>query len=122
MSLFPKVIMRSILIAMALALAPAAAHAAVFIKIEGIDGESLSATTRGMRVTDATTVHEVAVFAARLAGVDVELVSLSWRGRELDGRRTLGSYRVPDREVTFRVEISGAGSPPRDGRPEMRPH
>ena len=69
-----------------------------------------------MRVTDETTVHEVAVFAARHAGVDVGCINLSWRGQEVwqdgqgnykaeakgglnvqrrtEGKRTLGSYSM----------------------------
>jgi hypothetical protein len=116
MSLFPKVIVRPILIAMVLALTPAAAYAAAFIKFDGIEAE--------MPVTDATTVQEVAVFVARHTGVDVDRISLSWRGKELNGgRRTLGSYGVPaiggrrhdvlnyeEIKVTYKIKNSGAGS------------
>ena len=57
-----------------------------------------------MRVTEKTTVHDVAAFAARHAGVDVDRISLSWRGWELNGRRTLTSYSMPD-EVTFQMKL-----------------
>ena len=99
MSLFSKVNVRLILIAMLFALAPAATYASAFVKLGDISGK-----VSGMDVTDATTVHEVAVFAARRAGVDVDRISLSWRGRKLDGRRTLTSYSMPD-EVTFEMLI-----------------
>ena len=102
MSLFSKVNVRLNLIAMVFALAPTATYAAAYIKIGDV-----SAKMPGMRVTDKTTVHEVAVFAARHAGVDVDRIGLSWRGQELNGRRTLGSYSVPDSEVTFQMKISG---------------
>ncbi len=80
MSLFSKVNVCFILIAMVFALAPTATYAAAFIKIGDIKGEIKMPR---MRVTDKTTVHEVAVFAARHAGVDVGCISLSWRGQKL---------------------------------------
>ena len=99
MSLFSKVNVRLILIAMVFALAPTTAYAPAYVKFDGIGGK-----IPGMRVTDKTTVHEVAVFAARHAGIDVDRISLSWRGRELNGRRTLTSYTMPD-EVTFQMKL-----------------
>ena len=99
MSLFSKVNVRLILIAMVFALAPTTAYAPAYVRIGDI-----SAKMPGMRVTDKTTVHEVAVFAARHAGIDVDRISLSWRGRELNGRRTLTSYTMPD-EVTFQMKL-----------------
>jgi hypothetical protein len=69
MSLFSKVNVRLILIAMVFALAPTATYAAAYIKFDGISAKKMP----GMRVTNKTTVHEVAVFAARHAGVDVDL-------------------------------------------------
>ena len=102
MSLFSKVNVSLILIAMVFALAPAATYASAFVKLGDIKGEIKMPR---MRVTEKTTVHEVAVFAARHAGVDVDRISLSWRGKELNGRRTLTSYSMPD-EVTFQMKIS----------------
>ena len=87
MSLFSKINVCLILIAMVFALAPTATYAAAYIKFDGISAKKMPR----MRVTDKTTVHEVAVFAARHAGVDVDRISLSWRGKELNGRRTLTS-------------------------------
>ena len=101
MSLISKVNACLILIAMVFALAPAATYASAFVKLGDI-----SAKMPGIRVTDKTTVHQVAVFAARHAGVDVDRISLSWRGRELNGRRTLTSYSMPD-EVTFQISVDG---------------
>ena len=75
MSLFSKINVCLILIAMVFALAPTATYAAAYIKFDGIGGK-----IPGMRVTDKTTVHEVAVFAARHAGVDVGCISLNWTG------------------------------------------
>jgi hypothetical protein len=75
MSLLSKVNMCLIMIAMAFAMAPTATYAAAYIKFDGIGGK-----IPGMRVTDKTTVHEVAVFAARYAGVDVGCISLNWIG------------------------------------------
>jgi hypothetical protein len=111
MSLFSKVNVSLILIAMVFALAPTATYAAAYIKFDGIGGKMPR-----MRVTDKTTVHEVAVFAARHAGVDVGCINLSWRGQEVwqdgqgnykaeakgglnvqrrtEGKRTLGSYKM----------------------------
>ena len=100
MSLFSKVNVCLILIAMVFALVPAATYAAAYIKFDGISAKKMPR----MRVTDETTVHEVAVFAARHAGVDVDRISLSWRGRELNGRRALGSYRMPG-EATFQMKL-----------------
>ena len=117
MSLFSKVNVCLILIAMVFALAPTATYASAFIKFDGI-GEKIP----GMRVTDKTTVREVAVFAARHAGVDESCISLSWRGqkvwqdgkgnykaeakgglnvqRRTEGKRTLGSYSMLWDEAT----------------------
>ena len=100
-----------ILIAMVFALAPTATYAAAYIKFDGI-----SSKMPGMRVTDKTTVREVAVFAARHADVEVDSISLSWRGRELwgqrgtEGQRTLGSYSMPG-EATFQMNIVGGDMP-----------
>ena len=99
MSLFSKVNVCLILIAMVFALAPVATYAAAYIKFDGISAKKMPR----MRVTDKTKVHEVAVFAARHAGVDVDRISVSWRGKELNGRRTLGSYSVPSK-----MTISGS--------------
>jgi len=99
--------------AMVFALAPTATYAAAFIKLGDIKGEIKMPR---MRVTEKTTVHEVAVYAARQAGVDVGCISLSWRGQEVwqngkgnykveakgglnvqrrtEGKRTLGSYKM----------------------------
>jgi len=101
MSLFSKVNVSLILMAMVFALVPTVAYAPAFIKFGDIKGEI---KMPGMHVTDKTTVHEVAVFAARHAGVDVDRISLSWRGRELNGRRALGSYRMPG-EATFQMKL-----------------
>ena len=99
MSLFTKINVRLILIAMVFALAPTATYAAAYIKFDGISAKKMPR----MRVTDETTVHEVAVFAARHAGVDVGCINLSWRGRVLwrangdgmaGGQRLLGSYNM----------------------------
>jgi len=112
MSLFSKVNVCLILIAMVFALVPAATYAAAYIKFDGISAKKMPR----MRVTDETTVHEVAVFAARHAGVDVGCINLSWRGQEVwqdgqgnykaeakgglnvqrrtEGKRTLGSYSM----------------------------
>ena len=112
MSLFTKINVRLILIAMVFALAPTATYAAAYIKFDGISAKKMPK----MRVTDETTVHEVAVFAARHAGVDESCISLSWRGqkvwqdgkgnykaeakgglnvqRRTEGKRTLGSYSM----------------------------
>ena len=81
---------------MVFALAPIATYAAAYIKFDGISAKKMPR----MRVTDKTTVHEVAVFAARHAGVDVGCINLSWRGQELwgqrrtEGKRRLGSYSM----------------------------
>ena len=79
MSLFSKINVCLILIAMVFALAPTATYAAAYIKFDGISAKKMPR----MRVTDKTTVHEVAVFAARNAGVDVGCINLSWRGQEI---------------------------------------
>jgi len=86
MSLFSKVNVCLILIAMVFALVPTATYAAAYIKFDGIGGKIPE-----MRVTEKTTVNEVAVFAARHAGVDVGCISLSWRGQEIWGQRRTGS-------------------------------
>ena len=89
MSLFSKINVCLILIAMVFALAPTATYAAAYIKFDGISAKKMPR----MRVTDKTTVHEVAVFAARHAGVDVGCINLSWRGQEVwqDGK---GNYKA----------------------------
>ena len=105
MPLFSKVNVCFILIAMAFSVAPAATYAAAFVKLGDIKGEVIK-----MPVTDKTTVREVAKFAARQAGVDVDQISVSWRGKELDRRRTLGSYRVQgkkSRKKPIRGDVSG---------------
>ena len=99
MSLLSKVNMCLLMIAMVFAMAPVATYAAAYIKLDGISAKKIPR----MRVTDKTKVHEVAVFAARHAGVDVDRISVSWRGKELNGRRTLGSYSVPSK-----MNISGS--------------
>ena len=90
MSLFSKVNVRLILIAMVFALAPAATYAAAYIKFDGLSAKKMPR----MRVTDKTTVHEVAVFAARHANVEVDSISLSWRGQELWGQRRSEGKRL----------------------------
>ena len=81
MSLFSKVNVSLILMAMVFALAPTATYAAAFIKLGDIKGEIKMPR---MRVTEKTTVHEVAVFVARQAGVNVDRISLSYRGHIFD--------------------------------------
>ena len=106
------------MIAMVFALAPTATYAAAYIKFDGLSAKIMPR----MRVTDETTVHEVAVYAARHAGVDVGCISLSWREQEVwqngkgnykaeakgglnvqrrtEGKRTLGSYSMLWDEAT----------------------
>ena len=81
MSLFSKINVCLILIAMVFALAPTTSYAAAYIKFDGISAKKMPR----MRVTDKTTVHEVAVFVARHTGVNVDCINLSWRGRDLWG-------------------------------------
>jgi hypothetical protein len=66
---------------MVFALAPTATYASAFVKLGDIKGEI---KMPGMRLTDKTTVHEVAVFVARQAGVNVDRISLSYRGHIFD--------------------------------------
>jgi len=81
MSLISKVNACLILIAMVFALAPVATYASAFVKLGDIKGEIKMPR---MRVTDKTTVHEVAAFVARQAGVNVDRISLSYRGHIFD--------------------------------------
>ena len=87
MSLFSKVNVSLVLISMVFALAPTATYAAAYIKFDGIGGK-----IPRMRVTDKTTVHEVAVFAARHVGVDVGCISLSWMGGKYSGATAAEQY------------------------------
>ena len=131
MSLFSKVNVSLILIAMVFALAPTATYAAAYIKFDGISAKKMPR----MRVTDKTTVHEVAVFAARHAGVDVGCINLSWRGQEVwqdgqgnykaeakgglnvqrrtEGKRTLGSYSLTSNADVLDFSLSFTGCIPR---------
>ena len=88
--------------AMVFALAPTATYARGL----SFNGWGLLAEIKipEMRVTKKTTVHEVAVFVARNAGVDVDCISLSWRGGDLWGSvkaegkvRTEGQRRAEGR-------------------------
>ena len=132
MSLFSKINVCFILITMVFALAPTATYASAFVKLVDIKGEIKMPR---MRVTDETTVHEVAVFAARHAGVDVGCISLSWRGQEVwqdgqgnykaeakgglnvqrrtEGKRTLGSYSLTSNADVLDFFLSFTGCIPR---------
>ena len=90
MSLFSKVNVCPVLIAMVFALAPVATYASAFVKLGDIKGDIKMPR---MRVTEKTTVHEVAVYAARHAGVDVGCISLSWREQEV-WQNGKGNYKA----------------------------